>query len=221
MYTSLSSAIRLPDMDDAIAALQEAPPFADGKRRLIEAALKLGARGVSLSALGLRELAREADLNHNTFYRHFHDLDELGATAAEHVAAQVMAGMHEVRRKAARHADATKAAVDYFLDFVKKNPDPFIVGQREVHSLHSPMRGALLKVVDRIAEESVDQIVEGDLVPNVEREALKQATLAITWHMFGRALDYLENPSQRRAIAEQMTWTIRAIFLGAAKQALP
>src|SRR5690242_10456677 len=85
----------------------------NGKRRLIEAALRLGARGASLTSLGLRELAREAGLNHNTFYRHFRDLDELAAALTEEISSQLMAGLKEVRRNAATHADATVGAAEY------------------------------------------------------------------------------------------------------------
>ena len=52
--------------------------LAQGKRLLMEAALKLNASTRSLNALSLRELAREAGLNPNTFYRHFKDFEELG-----------------------------------------------------------------------------------------------------------------------------------------------
>ena len=51
--------------------------LAPGKRKLIEAALRLTAGGRSFASLGLRELAREAELNPNTFYRHFDTLDRL------------------------------------------------------------------------------------------------------------------------------------------------
>ena len=51
---------------------------APGKRQLMAAALRLSSTSRSLSNLGLRELAREAGLNPNTFYRHFRDVDDLG-----------------------------------------------------------------------------------------------------------------------------------------------
>src|SRR5438309_1481368 len=130
----------------------------DGKRKLVAAALRLAARGTPLSSLGLRELAREAGLNHNTFYRHFDDLDDLSVVAAEEVAGRLMAGMKEVRRKAVKHADANRGAAEYFLDYVKKNPDPFIVGMREANTVSTPMRRAIQQVLEQISIESVEQI---------------------------------------------------------------
>lgn len=198
-----------------LAEFPAAPALADGKRRLIDAALRVCAReGMTLSSLGLRELAREAELNHNTFYRHFSDFEALAQSAAEEVARQLMAGMRSVRERAQKHADATRGSVDYFLAYVIEHPEPFIVGLREIHSLNSPMRRVMQQVVARIAEESVEQIAELDLVPGADRGSLLQATTAITYQMFYRALDVLERPGERRQIAEQMVRHIRMVFLG-------
>lgn len=186
-----------------------------GKQRLIDAALRLAAReGAGLSSLGLRELAREAGLNHNTFYRHFGDLNELGEAAATAVTAQLMAALKEIRRNAARHADATIGSADYFLDFARDHPELIIVGLRELHSTDSPMRHALQKALKDIALESVEQIVSMNLVPGVERDALLQATSAITYYMLYRGLDYLEQPRQRRVIRDEIVSFIRSQFMG-------
>jgi AcrR family transcriptional regulator len=192
------------------------PAVANGKRRLIDAALRLSARGAALSSLGLRELAREADLNHNTFYRHFRDIDELGQAAAEEVSAQIMSGMKEVRSSAATHADATQGAAEYFLDFVEQNPDAFIVGLREAHSASTPMRRIMRRVLEEIAAESVDQIVTMNLAPGLDRGTLLRATSTITYYMLYRSLDYIEHPEQREAIIEQIVTFVRMQFLGAA-----
>ncbi len=192
-------------------------PLPNGKQRLIEAAMRLAARdGTALSSLGLRELAREAGLNHNTFYRHFEDIGGLGQAAAEAVAVQVMAGMKEIRRNAAKHADATVGAADYMLDFARDNPELIIVGLRELHSNGSPMRKALQQVFADIAAESVEQIVSMNLAPGIPPEALLEATAAIAYNMLCRALDYLEKPRQRRAIRDEIVTFARAQFLGRA-----
>lgn len=189
-----------------------------GKRRLLEAALRLAARnGTGLSALGLREIAREAELNVNTFYRHFDGIEALGRGVAQSIATQLMAGLREIRVKAARHADATTASVQYFLDYVRRHPEPFAVGLRELHSAHSPMRPILQQVLAQVAEESADQIIELDLVPGAPRATLMQATTAITYQMFYRALDVIEQPAQRKRIGEELVWHIRAVFLSAAQ----
>lgn len=193
-----------------------ATDMADGKRRLIDAALRLAAQGNSLSSLGVRELGREAGLNHNTFYRHFRNTTELGAAAVQEVARDVMAAMKDIRRNAARHADATEGAAAYFHDFVLQHPQLFIVGLRELHSAATPMRQILLDVISNIARESVEQIVTLDLAPGLSRDALLQATTAITHYLFYRSLDCIENPEARDRIVTETVQFMRAQFLGMA-----
>lgn len=177
--------------------------------------MRLAAReGAILSTLGLREIAREAGLNHNTFYRHFEDLDDLGLAAAETLAAQLMRGLGKIRRDSAHHADATTGAVSFFLDFARDNSELILVGLRELHCHKSPMRKPMQRVLDDIAAESVDQILSMELVRGLGRESLGQATSAITYYMFCRALDYLERPRKRQEISAEIVAFIRAQFLG-------
>ncbi len=187
-----------------------------GKQKLIDAALRLAARdGMSLSSVGLREMAREAGLNHNTFYRHFQRPEELLQAAADEVAAQIMAGMKEVRRRAARHADATVGAVEYFLDFVQANPQIFVVFARELNCIASPIRAVLLGVLNGIADESVEQINARNLVPLKDPELLFQVSLDITNYLFARSLDLIDRPKERKQLAAQLVAHIRRQFLGA------
>lgn len=187
-----------------------------GKQRLIDAALRLAARGSSLTSLGLRELAREAGLNHNTFYRHYDSLEALGREMAQQIAAEVMAGMKRVRQQAQKHGDATRGAAEYFLDFVQERPQVFIVGLRELHSMASPMRGILQRVLESVADESVEQIISMDLAPGIDHAVLRPVTLSITHFMFAQSLEYLEHPERREAIVERMVDFIRRQFFGAA-----
>lgn len=190
-------------------------PTVSGKQRLIDAALRLAAReGTALSALGLRELAREAGLNHNTFYRHFIDLEDLGRAATEAVATQLLAGMKAIRRDAARHADATVGVADYFLDFACAHPDLIVVGLRELHGSDTPMRRVLRRTLDDIAQENVEQIRDMQLVPDLPRSTLLQACAAITYYMVYRALDCIERPAQRASIHADIVSFIRSQFLG-------
>jgi TetR/AcrR family transcriptional regulator, fatty acid biosynthesis regulator len=193
----------------------DTPPLS-GRQRLIDAALRLSARdGATLSSLGLREIAREAGLNHNTFYRHFDRPEELGEAAAEEIAAQIMAGMGEVRRRAERHRDATIGAVEYFIEFVLANADVFRVGIRELHSASSPMRPVLLRVLDAIAQASVEQIRERKLVPLEDTDLLFEVALDITRYLFAASLDIIERPKERKALALRYVAHIRRQFIGA------
>ncbi|MDR3414556.1 MAG: TetR family transcriptional regulator [Nevskia sp.] len=185
-----------------------------GKQKLIDAALRLGARGTGLDGIGLRELAREAGLNPTTFYCHFDSMEHLAQTVAEAAAAQIMAGIQDVRAHVAKHADVTRCSVEFFLDFVVKQPDVFRVGLRELHGGSPAIRAILRRVLDQIAEESVEQIEHFDLMPGADRALLRQATGGVTYYMFYRALDCAERPQLRAALADEMVQYIRMVFTG-------
>jgi TetR/AcrR family transcriptional regulator, fatty acid biosynthesis regulator len=187
-----------------------------GKRRLIEAGLRLAARGRALSSLGLRELGREAALNPNTFYRHFDDIDQLGVAAIEEVTAKLRMGLQQVRRGALTHADATRGSAEYFLEFVRRNPEAFLVGAREIHSGSPAIRSALRRVMDEIAAEITDDLRARGFAPTTDRALLLEVGTAIVDLMFHRSPEYLEHPSRRRAIVDRWVRLARILLIGVA-----
>lgn len=199
--------------------LQENPAvwdtMPDGKQKLILAALRIAARdGVTLQSLKLRELAREADLNHNTFYRHFDNLEALAEATIETIAHQMVVGMKQIRTKARNHADATIGVVEYFLDLVLQIPDAFVVGVRELHSATSFIRPLLNRVLDDIAHESVTQITDLKLVPLSNPDALLRVARDITDYMFSKSIDLIKTPSRREELTKEMVHFVRRQFVG-------
>ena len=72
-----------------------------GKRALLDAAERLAGSSRCLTSLGLRELAREAGLNPNTFYRHFRDMEDLGLQLLRQSKDELRAALRALRRQAA------------------------------------------------------------------------------------------------------------------------
>lgn len=187
----------------------------DGKQKLILAALRIAARdGLTLQSLKLRELAREADLNHNTFYRHFDNLEALAEATIETIAHQIVLGMKQIRIKARSHADATVGVVEYFLDLVLQIPDAFVVGVRELHSATSFIRPLLNRVLDDIANESVAQITELKLVPISDPTILFRVARDITHYMFCKSIEIIKKPAIKKELTDEMVQFIRRQFLG-------
>src|ERR1700761_6934175 len=91
--------------------------LAPGKRKLIEAALRLTAGGRSFASLGLRELAREAGLNPNTVYRHFSALDDRAREAVASMSRRLRSMLRRERWLAAHdepHSVPRRACVGFF-----------------------------------------------------------------------------------------------------------
>jgi len=206
-------------------------PLAHGKRLLLDAALRLMARTHSLSSLGLRELAREAGLNPNTFYRHFASIEELGLVLIARIGEQLRTPLRQLRREAAQRtlelerteqllgADLSRGrlvcreTVQLFFDFVSRNPESFIVGMRELHGASPVLRTALRELMADFARDMAEDIAEFGLVPGVDDDTLLRMASTITRHLFVLAQDYLELLHRQvdiRAEAEELIITLLA-----------
>jgi AcrR family transcriptional regulator len=215
---------------------EERPAEAAGKRALIDAALRLAASRRSLSSLGLRELAREAGLNPNTFYRPFGDVDDLGLAIIRDIATQLRQPLRDLRREAAERAQpgegaasvpfgldlergqrVTRETVRLFFDFVEGNPQAFIIGVRELHGPSPVLREALARVMDEFGEDMAEDIRQFHLLPDVDEAELSQLSRLISRQLFQQSLDYLELPPEQRgevcALAERQ---ILLLFTGVA-----
>lgn len=223
-------------MSDEREAVTPRQVEAPGKRLLIDAALRLASSRRSLSSLGLRELAREAGLNPNTFYRHFSDVDDLGLAIIRDIATQLRQPLRDLRREAAARVPprATAAAAPFgidfergrrvcaetvglFFDFVAGHPEAFIIGVRELHGPSPVLREALGRVMDDFGADMADDIVAFHLLPAVPETEVRQLSWLISRQLFQLSLDYLALPPERRdqvcALAERQ---ILLLFSGAA-----
>ena len=104
-----------------------------GKLKLIQAALRLITETRSLTSLGLRELAREAGLNPNTFYRHFKSLDEFGLQVLGYIAEEMKAGVRDLRQMADSSEQASRDTVAFVYHYFLANPAATTVAVRELH----------------------------------------------------------------------------------------
>src|SRR3990167_1140943 len=210
---------------------------AQGKRLLMDAALKLTAQSRSINALGLRELAREAGLNPNTFYRHFKDIDELGLSIIEEMTNKLRQPLRDLRKRAAesvvppelagigweenpllnlqKDTRAPKATVKLFLDYVAQNPNAFIMGVRELHGASPVLRQALRKVMADFAQDMADDIKQLQLLPMLDDATLLEVASTISREMFQLSMDYIEQPEQRNAIFAQAEALVVMLFTGA------
>ena len=124
-----------------------------GKLKLVQAALRLITETRSLTSLGLRELAREAGLNPNTFYRHFKNLDEFGLQVLEYIAEDMKSGVRELRRMAESSEQASHDTVTFVYHYFLANPAATTVAVRELHGPSPVLRNALESQLDASANE--------------------------------------------------------------------
>ena len=86
------------------------------KDDLIAAALKLVGPHRSVSTLSLREVAREAGIAPNSFYRHFHDMDELAVALIDLAGRSLRKIIGEARQRATVERSVVTASVEVFME---------------------------------------------------------------------------------------------------------
>ena len=68
------------------------------RKALLQAALTLVGEGRSFTSLGLREIARQAGVVPNAFYRHFRNTDELGLELVDEMGITLRRLLREARQ---------------------------------------------------------------------------------------------------------------------------
>ena len=207
-------------------------PLVSGRQRLMEAALQLAATTRSLASLGLREVARQAGLNPNTFYRHFNDFDELGLAVIDQLSGQLREGLRERRRRPAeaglklsdtanpteawsKAQDVVRESVALVLDFVTEHRTAYVVGIREMHGSSPVLRKALRRVLDDIGEDMTEDVLGALQLPLLQREDVAEISQLVIRQMTFFSLDYLEHPEQREQIRRQAERFVLLLFWGA------
>src|SRR4051812_7025593 len=97
---------------------------------LMRAALHLAAAH-GFAGLGLREVAREAGIAPTSFYRHFADMEELGAALIRELAGRTLRELGE-RALAAPKDSAVASMVESMLSAVARDPElvRFVIAER-------------------------------------------------------------------------------------------
>jgi Transcriptional regulator len=85
------------------------------KEELFQAALNLIGPQKSISSLSLREVAREAGIAPNSFYRHFKDIDELAIELIDRAGIVLRQILNESRLKASKQNSIIRSSVEVFI----------------------------------------------------------------------------------------------------------
>lgn len=189
--------------------------LAGGKLKLVQAALRLITQSRSLTSLGLRELAREAGLNPNTFYRHFRNLDEFGLQVLGYIAEDMKVGVRQLRQMADSSEQASHDTVTFVYHYFLANPAATTVAVRELHGPSPVLRRALEAQLDASAREMAEDILERGLVPGVDEVVVQEISNMTIRYILFRAMDYIEKPEQRERIQVETERFINRQFRGA------
>lgn len=185
------------------------------RRKLIEAALKLsGEQG--FSALSLREVAKAAGITPAGFYRHFHDMDELGLALVDEVGLGLRQLLRDARRNINKEGIAVRASVETFIEYITQNTNLFRVLQGERQGSSQSFRKALFAEINRFIEEVTEDLDRGSKLlnqPLADVELAAEAIVAVAFTVGAEAIDL---PKHRRSeLIERLIKEIKMIVRGA------
>jgi AcrR family transcriptional regulator len=185
------------------------------RRKLIDAALSLSAEH-GFASLSLREVAKAAGITPAAFYRHFHDLDELGLILIDEVGLGLRQLLREARRKTDPKKSMIHSSVEALIAYIIENQNLFRVLQGERQGASPAFRKALFAELGRFIEEVAEDL---EKVATQLNQPLRDAGLAaetivaVAFTVGGEALDL---PKHRRGeLTERIVKAIKMILRGA------
>ncbi len=182
---------------------------------IIDAALRLVGPHRSLSTLSLREVAREAGIAPNSFYRQFRDMDELAVALIERAGASLRRIIGEARQRASVERSVVRGSIEAFMEQLRADDRLLHILLRE-GTVGSP---AFKEAVERQLGFFEDEL-RTDLIRLAETnktglfEPLITAR-AITRLVFAMGAQLSDVPHERHAqFTEEVVLMVRMIVTG-------
>lgn len=186
---------------------------------LLQAALTLIGEGRSFTSLGIREIAREAGVVPNAFYRHFRSTDELGLALVEEVGITLRRLLREARQPEARQSDVVRQSVQVYHQYVLNNRLQFLFISSERAGGSRILRMAIRTHVSHFTTEMAQDIRRLGLFPDMSTASLQLVCGLIATSMLAAAPEILDLPADQPLLAAEMTdgfvQQLHIILLGA------
>lgn len=189
--------------------------MAQGKKLLMEAAARLAARQGGTRQLALRELAREAGLNHNTFYRHFSSIDEMVAAILEAFATELRSGLTQARQAVRPGDSVSKAVVGWLFDFAKLHGDVFVMAVREQYGPPGESRDGVRHMMRLLRQDMARDLAASGRLPPMCPDRLDRVLRIIVEQCLHLCMDYLELPRRRGELLETADEMFQTLIAGA------
>jgi AcrR family transcriptional regulator len=183
---------------------------------ILDAALRLIGPHRSVSSLSLREVAREAGIAPNSFYRQFRDIDELAVALIDLAGQSLRRIVGAARQSATAERNVVRGSVEAFFQQVRADDKLLHVLLREGTVGSDAFKQAVDRELTFFEEE-----LRADLIRQSERQGvtLREPALAakaITRLAFAMGATAMDLPADRDAeLIEQLTKMVQMILVGA------
>lgn len=182
---------------------------------IIEAALKLVGPHRSLSTLSLREVAREAGIAPNSFYRQFRDMNELAVALIDRAGQSLRQIIGEARVRAYAEQSVVKGSIEAFMDQLRADDRLLHILLREGTVGSDDYKRAVERQLSFFEEElkhDLLQLAEANQTGLFEPELTAKAITRLVFAMGAQAMD--ADPDEQVKLTEQTILMVRMIVAG-------
>ncbi|MCL9676404.1 HTH-type transcriptional repressor FabR [Acinetobacter sp. ACZLY 512] len=186
------------------------------KEELFQAALNLIGPEKSISSLSLREVAREAGIAPNSFYRHFRDIDELAIDLINRAGLVLRQIIRESRLQASKQNSIIRSSVEVFIQQLDADEGNLSLLLREAYTGSKSYKEAVERQLNFFQQELQEDLIRLERLNHSRLSHPDLVSRAITQLVFTMGAKVLDLPiDERTAMAEQTMIMIRMILEGA------
>lgn len=182
---------------------------------LMAAALKLVGPHRSVSTLSLREVAREAGIAPNSFYRHFRDVDELAVTLINQAGSALRQIIGEARTRATSERSVVRSSVEAFMEQLRADQKYLHLLLREGTVGSDAFKGAVETQLGFFEEELCQDLIRLAALKHTgiyQPQLVARAITRLVFTMGAMAMDMPEE--DHPALVDQVETMVRMIILG-------
>lgn len=186
------------------------------KEELFQAALNLIGPQKSIASLSLREVAREAGIAPNSFYRHFKDIDELAISLIDRAGIVLRKIIRQARLRASLQESIIRSSVDIFLQQLDADEGNLSLLLREGFTGSTSYKAAVDRQLNFFQQELQEDLIRLEHLNNnhlYHPDLVAKAITQLVFHMGAKVIDLPIH--QRAEVAEQTMIMIRMILEGA------
>ena len=187
------------------------------KEELFHATLNLIGPQKSIASLSLREIAREAGIAPNSFYRHFKDIDELAIALIERAGMVLRQIIRQARLQASPKTQSiVRSSVEVFIQQLDTDEGYLSLLLREGYTGSPSYKAAVERQLIFFQQELHEDLIRIEQVNDRKISHANIAAKAITQLVFNMGAKVIDvSPEQRTQVADQTIIMIRMILEGA------
>jgi len=183
------------------------------RRTIIDAAFRLLSQERNYANLSLREVAREAGIAPNSFYRHFEDMEELGLTLVDEGGVALRQLMRKARQRISDEGSVIRTSVEVFMEFIQRSPHVFYLLWRERSGTTMAYRKAVARELQFFIVELADYIQLTQGYPLSDAKVTAEAMVILVFNAGAEFLD--SKAAERPLVTEKVITQLRFVARGA------